>query len=576
MRAGSAPVDRRLADALRACRGAFIAVLVFSLGISLLMLTAPLYMMHLSDHVLPSRSNETLLVLSGICVFALIVFGILEGARSHVMVGIGTWLDRRLGSAVLLSSVQQALRETNSSGQGLRDLGTVRQFLTGPALLSFFDSPWTPIFVAVIYGLHPTLGAVALASALVLFALAILNEYATRGALKRANSESIRALASAEAAIRNADAIEAMGMMPNLQARWHRDNSYVLDLQARAAARTNHISAVSKTLRLFLQIAMLGVGAYLAIAGEITPGVMIAASILVGRALAPVEQAIGAARTVAGAWAAYKRLGQQLEAAPPRTDMLPLPRPVGRLAAEGVLYAHPGSKEPLLRAISFDMEPGLALGLIGPSGSGKTTLARLLVGNLRPNVGHVRLDDADVAEWNPDDRGQYVGYLPQNVELFPGTVRDNIARLGDVDAESVIAAAQLAGVHEMILRLPRGYETEVAPGGLNLSGGERQRIALARALFGDPRLVVLDEPNAALDAQGEDALLGVIDRLRDRKITSIVIAHRPNILRHVDSILVLRDGQIRLFGARDEILPRVITGGEPVRTELLSKAVGNG
>ena len=253
--------------------------------------------------------------------------------------------------------------------------------------------------------------------------------------------------------------------------------------------------------------------------------------------------------------------------------MVPLPRPRGTLSAEGVLSAHPGSGEPLLRGITFELEPGTALGLIGPSGSGKTTLARLIIGNLRANVGHVRLDDADVAMWNPDDRGQYVGYLPQDVELFSGTVRENIARMGPGDPSAVIAAAQLAGVHELILRLPNGYETEIAGGGINLSGGERQRIALARALYGDPRLVVLDEPNASLDAAGEDALLGVIERLRERKITSIVIAHRPNILRHVDRILVLKDGQIRVIGPRDEILPRAAAiGSETVRPDLLAKA----
>lgn len=555
-RAGTS-VRGRLTEAMRACRRAFLAVLLCSLCISLLMLTAPIYMLHLSDHVLTSRSTDTLLMLTGIALFALLTFGVLEVVRRHITLEVGRWLDINLGEVVFSECVQSALRTAAAApAQGLRDLATLRSSLTGPAIIPVLDAPWMPIFVAVIFTLHPSLGWISVGGAAVLLALGVTNEFMTRGPLERAGTHSMKVLAKAEASIRNADSVEAMGMTPALAERWSRDNRGVLDMQMRAGFLTSYFSAASKVLRFGLQVAVLGMGAWLVLQAEITPGVMIAASILMTRALGPVEQVIASYKTMISARSAYARLRLLLKDVPPEGAMA-LPEPQGRLAAEGILYAHPGSTNPLLRDITFALEPGEALGLVGPSGSGKTTLARLLVGNLHPRSGHVRLDVAEVSKWASDDRGRYVGYLPQDVELFPGSVRENIARMSQGSPEAVVEAARLAGVHELILRLPEGYETQILESATNLSGGEQQRIALARALFGSPRLVVLDEPNANLDGAGEEALLAMLGRLRERRITCIIISHRPNILRHVDRILVLRDGQIAMCGEREEVLARV-------------------
>ena len=560
-------VNSTLGDALGVCRNGFIAVAVFSLFINLLMLTAPLYMLQLFDRVLSSRSTETLVMLTVIALAALLVYAILEAVRGQVMVGIGGWLDRKLGGPILASSVTASLHGSREpSVQGLRDLSTYRTFLTGPAMFPLLDAPWTPIFVAIIFLLHPLLGWLSLVGAIILFCLAVANDLLSRKLLARASGVSIKALNQAEALVRNADAIEAMGMMPNLTTRWHRDNSEMLTLQAGASTISGRITAASKFFRLLLQIGMLGTGAWLVLGAEITPGVMIAGSILMARALAPVEQAIGSWRTMVAARAAYRRIKAQLAVAPMPDQSMVLPPPTGKLSVEGVMYAHPGTTEPMLQGITFALDPGETLGLIGPSASGKTTLARLLVGNLRPRVGHVRLDGADIAEWDSADRGQYVGYLPQDVELFSGTVKENIARMGTASPEAVVEAAQTAGVHEMVLRLTGGYDTEIGEAGAVLSGGERQRIAFARAIYDNPKFVVLDEPNASLDHAGEEALLNAIDKLRDQGVTLIVIAHRPSILRHVDKVLVLNEGKIQTFGPRDEVLPKV-TGPERPNAE---------
>ena len=547
-----------LEKALIECKRDFIAVAGFSLAINLLMLAVPIYMLQLFDRVLSSSSTETLILLTIIVIVALAVFALLEAIRGHVMTELGTWLDRQLGPPILSGSVTLNLRGPGEpSVQGLRDLGTFRTFLAGPAMFPILDAPWMPIFVAIIFVLHPLLGWVALGGALVLFGLAVANELASRKPLAKASGLSIRALNQAESVVRNADAIEAMGMMPNLIKRWREKNSEMLELQGLASVRSGRISALSKFCRMVLQVSMLGTGAWLALEGELSPGAMIAGSILMARALAPVEQAIGSWKQMVSARGAYRRMKGQLAAAPPPSETMPLPAPDGRVEAETVTYAHPGATEPTLRSVSFTLVPGESMGLIGPSASGKTTLARLIVGNLQPRVGHLRLDSMDVAEWHSEDRGRHVGYLPQDVELFPGSVRDNIARMGEAQPEAVIDAARIAGVHEMILRLPQGYDTEIGESGASLSGGERQRIALARALYGTPKLVVLDEPNASLDQAGEQALLDAIETLKEREVTLIVIAHRPSVLRHVDKILVLREGAVQTFGPRDEVIPQV-------------------
>ena len=556
---------------LRACRGGFWAVGLFSFALNLLLLTIPLYMLQLFDRVLTSRSVETLTLLSVAAAGAILTLAALEAVRGQVMIRISNWLDRRLGGALLGASVTAGLaRGSDASVQSLRDLQTFRTFITGPSVFPFLDAPWTPVFIAVIFLFHPLLGWLSIAGATLLFSLALINEMITRTLLMESGGASIKSLRLAEAAVRNADVIEAMGMMPNLVRRWRLENDEMLDLQSRASGRSGAITAISRFFRLCLQIAMLGVGAWLVIHNEMTPGAMIAGSIMLGRALAPVEQAIGAWKSAVAARGAYRRIKQQLDAAPPPGKAMSLPTPSGSLTVKDLAYVYPGSSQPVLRGINFKLEPGEALGLIGPTAVGKTTLARLLVGNLVPRAGHVRLDAADVAQWDAVDLGRHMGYLPQDIELFGGSVRENIARMDDGESEQVIAAARAAGVHDIILGLPQAYETDIGDGGAVLSGGQRQRIALARALYGEPKLLVLDEPNANLDHDGEMALLEAVVAKKAEGVTMVIIAHRPSILQHVDKLLVLRDGTMQMFGARDEVMAKLAgsaSAGAPVTLE---------
>ena len=554
-----------LKDAFAACRGGFLAVAVFSLFINLLMLTVPLYMLQIFDRVLTSRSTETLVMLLLIAGAALLVMAGLDGLRGVLMVRISSWLDGRLGGPVLAESISGQLRKGGEpSVQGLRDLTTVRTFLTGPGVFPIMDAPWTPIFVAVIFLLHPMLGWLSLGGAIVLFALALTNELATRNLLMSSGGAGMKALNHAQAAVRNADVVEAMGMMPALVRRWQNQNAEAIALQARASGRAGAITAISKFLRLCLQLGVLSLGAWLVLQNELTPGGMIAGSILMARALAPVEQAIGTWKSLIAARDAYRRFATQLMQAPPREGGMKLPTPAGKIDVEGLVYAHPGSSEPILRNIAFRLGAGDALGLIGPTAAGKTTLARLLVGNMVPRAGHARLDGMDVAQWDSDDLGRHIGYLPQDVELFSGSVQENIARMDEGDPEQVVAAARLAGVHEMILGMEKGYDTQIGDGGVALSGGQRQRIALARAVYGDPKFVVLDEPNANLDRDGEAALLEAIQALKERKVTLVVIAHRPGILQHVDKVLALREGAVLMFGPRDDVIAKLTAPAQQV------------
>lgn len=552
--------DKRqiLKESLAACRNGFIAIAGFSFFINILILTLPLYTMQVFARVLMSRSTDTLILLTIIAAIALLVMAGLNTVRTSLMIRLSNWLDKRLGSVLLLASVNASLRyEKDPNIQGLRDLASLRNFLTGPGIFPILDAPWTPIFIIVIFILHPLLGWFSLIGAITLFALAIVNETMTRKLLQKAGGASMKAMIQAEAAARNAGAIEAMGMMPNIIRRWNGKNEESLALQVDVSSRSGALTAFSKFVRMFLQVGIMGIGAWLVIKGEFLPGSMIAASILMGRALAPVELAIGTWKNIIGARGSYGRIKELLARNPPRGGAITLPRPDGRLTLENVTFRYPGVKEPAVRGVKFSLEPGEALGLIGPSAAGKTTLAQLLVGILEPVIGSVRLDAADLAKWEADDRGQHIGYLPQDVELFSGKVRENIARMADGESEPVIKAARLAGAHEMVLGLAEGYETEIGHDGAVLSGGQRQRLALARALYGDPRLVVLDEPNASLDQSGETALLKAIETLKKKGVTLIIIAHRPNVLQHVDKILVLRNGAVQAFGPRDKIIARM-------------------
>jgi PrtD family type I secretion system ABC transporter len=547
-----------LDDVLSRSRGALAAVGLFSFAINVLLLVVPLHMLHVYDHVLTSRSGPTLLFLSMLAAGLLGALGLLELARSRVLTRLGARLDAELGSRLFAAAVGDRLAgRSDAAAQPLRDLETLRGFITGGGLPVLFDAPWAPFFIAVTFLLHPWLGLVALVGALALFLVAVLNDATTRRLSNDAATESIAAGAFAESALRNAEAIEAMGMGPAVARRWHARHDRALAGQLRVAERSGAFSAIAKFWRPFLQIAMLSAGAWLAIQQVISPGVMIAGSIVMARGLAPVEAAIASWRGFVAARRARNRLSEVLARHQRAAAPMKLPRPKGAVELSNLCVAPPRTVKPVLRGIGFALAPGEALAVIGPSAAGKSTLARALVGIWPALSGEVRLDGAALRDYGREDLGRCIGYLPQDVELFDGTVADNIARLGDADPEGVVAAARLAGVHETILRLPQGYETAIGPGGEALSGGQRQRIALARAVYGEPALVVLDEPNSGLDTEGEEALRMAIAALKAMGTTVVIVAHRSSAIAAVDKILVVRDGAMEMIGPRAEVLARV-------------------
>ena len=540
-------------------------IATFSLFINFLMLTAPIYMLQVFDRVMASRSVETLLLLTFIAMAALVVLGCLELVRTIVFIKVSRWIERQVGGAILTGAVIEALdHQSNASTQGLRDLSTVRSFLTGPGMFPILDAPWAPIFLIAIFLLHPWLGLLALVGAALLFAFALANDFATRSPLQKANAASARAMNKAETATRNAEALEAMGMTTGVVRQWSAENDIALVNQSNASIRGGVITAMSKSLRLALQVGILGLGAYLAIAEALTPGSMIAASILMSRALAPVESIIGSWRSAILARTAYQRLRNRLNDFPDRDVAMPLPTPKSVIDVEALNFSYGDSDELTLSDVTFSIQPGEIIGLVGPSASGKSTLARLLVGIAKPSAGHVRLGDREISSWEPSDRGRHIGYLPQDVELLTGTVRENVARMKDVEPDVVVAAAKTAGAHEMIMRLTLGYDTPIGDNGAALSGGQRQRIALARAVFGRPAFLILDEPSSNLDASGEEALLASLQTLKTAGAAIAVIAHRPSLLRIADKIIVLDKGEIRMMGSPEEVFPQV-TRNQPVK-----------
>jgi PrtD family type I secretion system ABC transporter len=539
------------------CRLGLAAVALFSLAINILMLTSAFYMFQVFDRVLASRSGATLFYLTLIALIALAALGLLDMIRARLLVRIGGWIERRLSVPVLTRSIDAANAGQSLGTQRLFDLGQIRSFLSGPGILALFDLPWLPIYLLALYLLHPHLGHFTLAGAALLLMLALLNERLMHRGLREANAGTTVLQRRAEGMVRNAGVVDGLGMMASLARRWSEAFGESQSVRLLANERSGAVLAMSKFLRAGLQIAILGLGAYLVIGNEITAGAMIAASILLGRALAPIEQANAHLRQAVSAWDAARRIRSFLKAPPRRREAMALPAPAGHLEVSGLSFAFRAAAtaraRPILSGITFAASPGELVAVVGPSASGKSTLARLLVGILAPDAGTVRLDGADLFAWSRADLGRHVGYLPQELELFAGSVKDNIARMEDPDPAAVAMAAQLAGCHEMILRLPAGYDTEIGEGGLYLSGGQRQRIALARALYGNPRLLVLDEPDASLDGEGDAALGQALAHAKARGCTIVVIAHRPSILARADQILVLRDGRVDLFGPRSEI-----------------------
>jgi ATP-binding cassette, subfamily C, bacterial exporter for protease/lipase len=547
--------QNEIAQALASFKGTFRTVGIFSAIINLLMLTPSIYMLQIYDRVLASRNEITLLMLTLLMLGLYLFMSALEFVRSFVLVRVGAQLDMKLNKRVYTAAFEQNLKRAGgNAGQALSDLTTVRQFLTGNALFAFFDAPWFPIYLAVIFLFEPSLGFFALGSTVLLIVLAYVNEKVSKKPLSEANAIAIASGNLASNNLRNAEVIESMGMLQNLMHRWFKLHGRFLQLQGDASQKAGIVSAATKFFQTALQSLVLGLGALLAVEGKISPGMMIAASILLGKALGPVQMLISVWKSWSSTRSAYERLAALLSDNPPRQAGMSLPKPQGALSVEGVTAAPPGSQVAVLKGLSLAVQPGDALGIIGASGSGKSTLARLLVGVWPSAVGKVRLDGADIYQWNKDELGPYIGYLPQDVELFGGTIAENIARFGDIDSDKVIEAAMRAGVHDMILHFPRGYDTILGDGGAGLSGGQKQRIGLARAMYGDPSLIVLDEPNSNLDDVGEQALVAAIVGMRQRGKTVVLITHRTSVIGVTSKLLLLKDGMAQMFGPTNDVM----------------------
>jgi len=573
----TAPGSHELARARAENRSLFWTVGIFSFFVNLLMLTGPIFMLQVYDRVLGSRSEETLLSLFLLMGFLFLIMGILDYARGRVLARVGarfqTRLDRRVFAAMVRKAAVAPEKEANATNN-LRDLEAVQRFLASPVLTALFDMPWTPIFLIAIAIFHPWLGMLAVVGGLLLVGVALFNQITTVGPVARANLATLRAERMAEQIRVEAELVRSLGMQDSTFSRWQilRDSS--LRESVSASDLGGGFTVTSKTFRLFLQSAMLGLGAYLVLQQQLTPGGMIAASILLGRALAPIDMALGQWQVVQRAREGWQRLAELLSLVseePPRTA---LPRPKARLSVQQVTIIPPGEQQASVRMVSFDVEPGEAVGIIGHSASGKSTLARALVGVWRPSGGKIRLDGASLDQYEPDVLGKHIGYLPQRVQLFDGTIAQNIARLQkDARDEDIVAAAKKAAAHDMIVKMPDGYDTLVTPTGGRLSGGQMQRIGLARAMFGDPVLLVLDEPNSNLDNEGSEALNASIRAMKAEGKSILIMAHRPAAIKECDKLLVMEGGARRAFGPRDEVLRDMVSNHKQIAANPMRAGV---
>ena len=556
--------DNVLTRALKEGRKPALAAFSFSLVSNVLYLAMPLYTFQVYGRVMVSQSQATLWVLTLATLFVFGISGVVDDFRARILINYGMLLDQRVSGHVFSALFDAAVRgDNNARSQALRDLDTFRQTLTGIGAAALFDLPWIPVFLLTLFAIDPLIGVVTTIGAVVLVMLALAQERATRPAMKDANDAALKSYAFTDAALRNGEVVRAMGMLPRLGSAWAKHRAVSIERSVDASERNNLLGDVIRGVRMGMQILVIAIGAALILQGKIHSGMLFANMILASRALAPIEKIVGSWETLNNAARAHERLTTLLAKAEPAAAATELPRPAGRLSVEGVNFAPPGAGKLTILGVSFSLEPGEVMGLAGPSGAGKSTLARLLLGIWRPINGAVRLDGADVFAWNRADFGRYVGYLPQDTELFAGTIRDNIARFRvDATDAQVVAAAQLAGAHDMILRTPKGYETDVGESGLVLSAGQRQRVGLARAVMGDPAFLVLDEPNASLDFEGEEALLRAIEAIKARGATVVIISHKPNIFRAADKMLVLRDGRVEMFGPRDQVMGRMVKPAE--------------
>lgn len=554
-----------LQEALLLCKKSFMTAGFFSLFINFLMLVPAIYMLQLYDRVITSGSESTLLMLTLIVLVLFITMGLLEWARSQILVRVSARLETLLSERLYGAAFKQALYSggEKASSQPIDDLTGLRQFMTGNGLFAFFDAPWLPIYIAVLFMFHVSYGVMAIITVIILSILAVLNEKMTGSKLKKANEQAIVARGLINKNLRNAEVVESMGMLEGIRKRWQEGAQKVLVLQAKASTHAGAITSVSKTFRMLAQSLILGLGAYLALQQEITPGLMIAGSILLGRALAPIDLMISSWKGFVAARGQYERLNSILLKIPADTERMSLPAPSGALDVNGVMVAPPGTRTPVVKGVSFKLNAGESLAIIGPSAAGKSTLARALLGVWPALSGKVRLDGVDVFDWDRKQLGPYIGYLPQDIELFDGTIAENIARFSELDSDKVVAAAKLADVHETILSLPQGYDTVIGSTGGALSGGQRQRIGLARAVFGEPKLILLDEPNSNLDDRGEQALAQALRTLKAKGVTVIVITHRPGVLNELDKVLLMQGGALKAFGPRLEVLNAMSKQAQP-------------
>ena len=575
------PSENSLHTALKACRESFLSVGFFSFFINALMLVPTFYMLQVYGRVITSGSLTTLSMLTLIMTGLVITLGCLEWTRSRIMVRVSNRLDMLLSRQVYKASFKRALESggMDASAQPLNDLTGLRQFLSGNGLFAFFDAPWLPIYIAVMFMFHPWFGWVATGSALLLLLLAFVNERLTGPTLAQANKEHIGASLYTTKNLRNAEVIESMGMLETLMDRWWTRQKNVLLLQSRASDKGAMISTLSRSFRILVQSLILGLGAYLAVDHQVGAGLVFAGSVLLGRALAPIDLIIGSWKGFIAARSQYARLNAILASQQAQPERMSLPAPNGDVQVENLTVAAPGSNIAIIKNISFSVPAGCVVGIIGPSAAGKSTLARALLGIWAPLQGVVRLDGADISAWDKHELGPHIGYLPQDIELFEGSVSDNIARFTRVDSEKVILAATTAGVHDMILLLPDGYDTVIGGDGVVLSGGQRQRIGLARALYGSPRLIILDEPNSNLDEVGDRALIAALHRIRLSGATLFVITHRTNIVSQLDRLMVMSNGGLSLFGPRELVLTELNAQQAPKQTmqaETAMAAVANG
>ncbi|MDX9815046.1 MAG: type I secretion system permease/ATPase [Sulfurimonadaceae bacterium] len=549
------PVVSELKKSILSAKKSFIMVGLFSMFINILMLVPPLYMLQLYDRVLSSRSEDTLILLTLIVVVLFITMGLLEVVRSRVLVRVGNKMDSMLSQRIFDSLFELERKAPGrSSSMPLNDLTQVRQFMTGNGLFAFFDAPWMPIYIIVLFIFHPAFGFFAIFAAIVLVAITILNEYSTKDKLAEANNLSRASTIYVDSNIRNAEVVNAMGMRNNISKVWADKYYGFLNAQNSASDSAGIWSNLSKSLRVMFQSLILGLGGYLAINMEVTPGMMIAASIIMGRALAPLDLIIGSWKGFSSARSSYERIESLLNDFPKDKEYMQLPAPKGEISLENVVVIPPSGTVPSLKGVSMRIEKGDVVGIIGPSAAGKSSLARVMLGLWPLSNGVARLDKADISQWDREDLGQYVGYLPQDIELFEGTVSQNIARFGEVEPAKVVEAATKAGVHEMILKLPEGYDTKIGPGGASLSGGQRQRIGLARALYNNPVFIVLDEPNSNLDDVGEAALVEAIKSLRAGGTTVVIITHRTNVLQATNKLALINNGVLELYGNTNDVL----------------------